>query len=408
MDTPSSHWNLRFFASPAWGRRAGSASLALPPRRLSEGLAPKRFLKTFGAALLLAALVAGCGPSGSKTASGLSSGPGSIASVTDRPDVERPLKLAQNSQAPITITNVSYDPTRELYEQYNALFSRYWKAKTGQDVTVDQSHGGSGKQSQAVVQGLDADVVTLALGYDVDAIAAAGLTGRDWQKRLPDQSCPYSSTIVFLVRKGNPKGIQDWQDLIKPGVSVIMPNPKVSGGARWTYLAAWGAAFAKTNDNRESRKFVTELFRHVPVLETGARSATITFVERKIGDVLLAWENEAFLAKQKLGNGEFEIVTPSVSILAQPPVAVVDSVASRRGTTQVAAEYLNYLYSHPAQEIIAQNYYRPRDPGTAAEYKAVFKRIPLFTIDLFGGWAKAQKDHFSDGGIFDQIIRSIR
>jgi sulfate transport system substrate-binding protein len=307
----------------------------------------------------------------------------------------------------VTLTNVSYDPTRELYESYNALFGQYWKAKTGQTVNVEQSHGGSGKQSQAVIQGLDADVVTLALGYDIDAIADSGLTARNWQTRLPNHSSPYTSTIVFVVRKGNPKHIRDWEDLVKPGISIITANPKTGGGARWNYLAAWGAIYQKTHSNRAALKFVTDLYRNVPVLDSGARGSTITFVERKIGDVLLSWENEAYLAQTKLGKGEYEIVTPSISILAEPPVAVVDSVASKHGTTEVATAYLSYLYSHPAQELIAKNYYRPRDAKTAKEYSQFFKKIPLFTVDLFGGWTKAQKDHFADGGIFDQILRSI-
>ena len=315
--------------------------------------------------------------------------------------------LTISASAQVSLTNVSYDPTRELYEQYNVLFGQYWKAKTGQTVTVSQSHGGSGKQSQAVQQGLEADVVTLALGYDIDAIARSGLTATNWQSRLPNNSSPYTSTIVFLVRKGNPKNVHDWEDLIKPDMQVITANPKTGGGARWNYLAAWGAIYVKTHDNRQAFKYVTELYRHVPVLDSGARGSTITFVKRNIGDVLLSWENEAYLA-QKLAPGQFEIVTPSSSVLAEPPVAVVDSVASKRGTTQVATEYLKYLYSRPAQELIARNYYRPRDPQVAKQFKGQFKTIPLFTIGLFGGWDKAQHDHFADGGIFDRIIRSIR
>ena len=313
-----------------------------------------------------------------------------------------------SKQKTVSLTNVSYDPTRELYEQYNDLFARYWKSKTGDQVSVQQSHGGSGKQSQAVIQGLEADVVTLALGYDIDAIASAGLTDPGWQKRLPNHSSPYTSTIVFLVRKGNPKHIKDWDDLVRPGVSVITANPKTGGGARWSYLAAWGAIYTKTHSNPEAFKYIKALYKNVPVLDSGARGSTITFVERKIGDVLLSWENEAYLAQDKLGKGEYEIVTPSISILAEPPVTVVDKVAASHGTTAVATEYLRYLYSRPAQELIAKNHYRPRDPKVAAAYKGSFKKIPLFTIDLFGGWTKAQKDHFADGGIFDQVLRSIR
>lgn len=316
--------------------------------------------------------------------------------------------LISAARAQVTLTNASYDATREFYGQYNALFQSYWKSKTGQQVTIDQSHAGSGKQSRAIVEGFDADVATLALGYDIDAIAQAGLTSQDWETRLPDHSSPYTSTVVFLVRKGNPKNIHDWADLIKPGVQVVTPNPKTSGAARWSYLAAWGAIYAKTHDNRQAFKFVTELYRHVPVLDSGGRGATITFTQRKIGDVLLDWENEAYTAQKELGKGEFEIVTPSISILAEPSVAVVDSVASKRGTTQVATEYLKYLYSRPAQEIIARNFFRPRDPQVAKEFKGRFKAIPLFTIGLFGGWRKAQADHFADGGLFDRIMRSIR
>ena len=308
----------------------------------------------------------------------------------------------------ITLLNVSYDPTRELYADYNAAFAKYWKDKTGDNVTVNQSHGGSGKQARAVIDGLQADVVTLALAYDIDVIAEkARLLAKDWQSRLSNNSSPYTSTIVFLVRKGNPKGIKDWDDLIKPGVSVITPNPKTSGGARWNYLAAWGYALRKEGgDEVKARDFVTRLYKNAPVLDSGARGATITFVERGIGDVLIAWENEAILGTRELGKGQFEIVPPSVSILAEPPVAVVDKVVSKRGTREVAQAYLEYLYSEEGQEIAAKNYYRPRLESAAAKYANQFPKVNLFTIDeVFGGWQKAQATHFADGGVFDQIYK---
>ena len=309
----------------------------------------------------------------------------------------------------IKLLNVSYDPTRELYHDFNAAFARSWKAKTGQEVTVQQSHGGSGKQARAVIDGLEADVVTLALAYDVDAIAAAGLLPANWQSRLPDNSSPYTSTVVFLVRKGNPKRIHDWPDLVKPGVQVVTPNPKTSGGARWNYLAAWGFALRNYGQEARAREFVTRLYRQVPVLDTGARGATVTFVERSIGDVLIAWESEAMLAANLLGKGKFEIVTPGVSVLAEPPVAVVDKVAAKHGTAAAARAYLEYLYSPEGQEIAARNYYRPRDQAVAARHAAQFPHLQLFTVDqVFGGWTKAQKTHFADGGIFDQIYRVER
>jgi sulfate transport system substrate-binding protein len=314
-----------------------------------------------------------------------------------------PLALAQ-----VKLLNVSYDPTRELYQDYNAAFAKYWQAKTGQAVSLEQSHGGSGKQSRAVIDGLQADVVTLALAYDIDAIAQYGkLLPPDWQKRLPDNSTPYTSTIVFLVRKGNPKHIKDWDDLVKPGISVITPNPKTSGGARWNYLAAWGYALRKPGGSDASAKdFVTRLYRNVPVLDSGARGATTTFVQREIGDVLLAWENEAFLSLKELGPGKVEIVVPSVSILAEPPVAIMDKVVDKRGTRKVAEAYLNYLYTPEGQEIVARNYYRPRLEAVARKYSSVFPKLNLFTIDqAFGGWQNAQKTHFADGGIFDQIYQ---
>ncbi len=306
----------------------------------------------------------------------------------------------------ITILNVSYDPTRELYQEYNAAFAKYWKAKTGEKVTVRQSHGGSGKQARSVIDGLEADLVTLALAYDIDAISEkGGLLTADWQKRLPEASCPYTSTMVFLVRKGNPKGIKDWSDLVKPGISVITPNPKTSGAARWNYLAAWGYALRHANnDEQKAREFLKALYKNVPVLDSGARDSTTTFVKRQIGDVLLAWENEAFLAVNELGKNNFEIVLPSLSILAEPPVTLVDKVADKRGTRKVAQAYLEYLYSPEGQEIAAKNYYRPRSTEVAKRYESRFPKINLFTIEeVFGGWQKAQKIHFSDGGLFDQI-----
>jgi sulfate/thiosulfate transport system substrate-binding protein len=304
------------------------------------------------------------------------------------------------------LLNVSYDPTRELYEDYNAVFAKYWKAKNGNDVTINQSHAGSGKQARAVIDGLDADVVTLALAYDIDAIAdKAHLLPKDWQKRLPDNSCPYTSTIVLLVRKGNPRGIHDWDDLVKPGVSVITPNPKTSGGARWNFLAAWGYALRKNNgDEAKAREFVAKLYANVPVLDSGARGSTTTFVERGIGDVLIAWENEALMSIKQFGPDKFELVAPSVSVLAEPPVAVVDRVVERHGTAEVAKAYLEYLYTPEGQEVVARNFYRPRDPAVTAKYKSQFPSLPLLTVDeQFGGWTKAQKTFFADGGIFDQI-----
>lgn len=305
------------------------------------------------------------------------------------------------------LLNVSYDPTREFYQEFNAAFAAKRKAETGEDVTIQQSHGGSGKQARAVIDGLEADVVTLALAYDITAIADKGLISKDWQSHFADNSAPYTSTIVFMVRKGNPKGIKDWSDLAKEGVQVITPNPKTSGGARWNYLAAWGYALrSANNDEAAARNFVADVYRNVPVLDTGARGATVTFVERGIGDVLLAWENEAFLALQQFGPDKFEIIAPSVSILAEPPVAIVDSVVDKRGTRKEAEAYLNYLYSAEGQEIAARHFYRPRLPAVAAKYADRFPKIPLFTIaEVFGGWDKAQATHFADGGVFDQIYK---
>jgi sulfate/thiosulfate transport system substrate-binding protein len=308
----------------------------------------------------------------------------------------------------IQLLNVSYDPTRELYQDLNKAFADDWKKKTGDDVTIRQSHGGSGKQARAVIDGLDADVVTLALAYDIDAISEKGhLLAPDWQKKLPDNSTPYTSTIVFLVRKGNPKKIKDWGDLIRPGITVVTPNPKTSGGARWNYLAAWGWRLRQPNGSDATAKaFVQNLFSHVPVLDAGARGATTTYVQRGIGDVLIAWENEAFLAKKELGPDKVDIVVPSVSILAEPPVAVVDKIAARKGNAAVAKAYLDFLYTPAAQEIIAANYYRPRDQKVAQAHAADFPNLTLFTVDeVFGGWQKAQKTHFADGGVFDQIYK---
>jgi sulfate/thiosulfate transport system substrate-binding protein len=310
------------------------------------------------------------------------------------------------ARAETTLLNVSYDPTRELYEDYNKAFAQFWKQKTGQDVSIRQSHGGSGKQARTVIDGLPADVVTLALAYDIDAIATQGkLLPANWQTRLPDNSAPYTSTIVFLVRKGNPKGIRDWGDLVKPGVSVITPNPKTSGGARWNYLAAWAWALKQPGGSSATAEaYLGKLYRNVPVLDTGARGSLTTFAQRGIGDVLISWENEAFLATKDLEQGKFQIVVPSVSILAEPPVAVVDKVALRRGTSDLARAYLEHLYSAEGQEIVARHYYRPRNAEIAAKYASVFPKIgTMVTIADFGGWGKAQATHFADGGTFDRI-----
>ncbi|WII40157.1 sulfate ABC transporter substrate-binding protein [Paenibacillus thiaminolyticus] len=308
---------------------------------------------------------------------------------------------------PIVLQNVSYDPTRELYADYNKAFAAYWQKKTGQSVTVKQSHSGSGKQARSVIDGLQADVVTLALAYDIDAIQQAGLIKDGWEKRLRDNSAPYYSTIVFLVRKGNPKGIRDWNDLVKQDVQVITPNPKTSGGARWNYLAAWGYALASSGNNEEqAQNWLRSLYRNVPVLDSGARGATTTFVERGIGDVLISWENEAFLATHELGKDKFEIVVPSLSILAEPPVAVVDGIVDKRGTRQAAEAYLAYLYSEEGQDIAAKHYYRPRLESVASKYEQRFPQVKLLTIqEQFGGWAEAHKKHFADGAMFDEIYK---
>ena len=318
------------------------------------------------------------------------------------------LGLSAHAQDKQALLNVSYDPTRELYRAVDEAFAKQYQDKTGVHLTIRQSHGGSGKQARSVIDGLDADVVTLALAYDIDAIAARGLLPENWQSRLPRNSSPYTSTIVFLVRKGNPKQIHDWNDLVKDGIEVITPNPKTSGGARWNYLAAWAYALERNGGSADKAKaFVAELFRHVPVLDTGARGSTTTFVERDVGDVLLAWENEAFLAQKELGPDKFDIVVPSLSFLAEPPVAVVDKNVDRKGTRAAAQAYLEFLYTPQAQEIIAQNYYRPTDEQVAAKFASQFPKVKLVSIDdpIFGGWQKAQRAHFSDGGTFDQIYQ---
>src|SRR3954451_6476550 len=310
---------------------------------------------------------------------------------------------------PTELLNVSYDPTRELYQDINSAFAKSWAAQSKQQVTIKQSHGGSGKQARSVIDGLPADVVTLALAYDIDEIASNGLIASGWQKRLPNNSSPYYSTIVFLVRHGNPKKIKDWDDLIRPGVKVITPNPKTSGGARWNYLAAWGYARKTYGSVDKAKLFMAKLFRNVPVLDSGARGSTTTFVERGQGDVLIAWENEAMLAVRDLGKGKFDIVVPSLSILAEPPVALVDKNVDKHGTRKVADAYLKFLYSPAGQVIIANNYFRPRNRAVAAKFRGQFPSVPMFTIDRnFGGWAQAQKNHFADGGTFDQVYAAAK
>jgi sulfate transport system substrate-binding protein len=325
-----------------------------------------------------------------------------LAIVTGALALTNPLTASAKD---VALLNVSYDPTRELYVDFNEAFARYWKEKTGDTVTISQSHGGAGKQARAVIDGLEADVVTLALAYDIDAIAEkANLFPKDWQTRLPHNSSPYTSTIVFLVRKDNPKGIKDWEDLVKEGVSVITPNPKTSGGARWNYLAAWAYAKRKYGSDDAAKDFVTKLYKNVAVLDSGARGSTTTFVEREIGDVFISWENEAFLAVKELGKDKVEIVVPSLSILAEPPVTVVDKFAAKHGTTEVAKAYLEYLYSKEGQDIAGRNFYRPTDPEIAAKYADQFVKTELVTIDQeFGGWKAAQETHFADGGVFDEI-----
>ncbi len=310
--------------------------------------------------------------------------------------------------APVTLLNVSYDPTRELYQDYNAAFAKYWKAKTGQTVTVQQSHGGSSKQARAVIDGLEADVVTLALAYDIDAISEkAKLLPANWQSRLPNNSSPYTSTVIFLVRKGNPKNIKDWDDLVKPGISVITPNPKTSGGGRWDYVAAWGYAFLKSGrDEAKAKAYIAQLYKNVPVLDSGARGSTTTFVERGIGDVLIAWENEVLLGAKDLGQDKFEIVVPSVSVLCEPTVSIVDKVVDKKGTRAVAQAYLEYLYSPEGQEIAAKRYYRPRSEAVAKKYASQFPKVKLFALaEIIGNWQKTNKIHFADGGVFDQVYQ---
>jgi len=315
------------------------------------------------------------------------------------------LAASEVRAADINLLNVSYDPTRELYKEYNPVFAKYWKAKTGDTVTINQSHGGGGKQARAVLEGLEADVVTLAIAYDIDQLyQKRKLISEKWQSSLPNNSSPYTSTIVFVVRKGNPQGIKDWNDVVKPSVSVVTPNPKTSGGARWNYLAAWAYALKhNNNDEAAATAFVGQLFKNAAVLDTGARGATTSFVEREIGDVLITWENEAYLVLREFGADKFEIVTPSLSILTEPPVTVVEDVARKHGTTEVATEYLKYLYSKEGQDIIGKNFYRPTDPEIAAKYAKQFQPLELVKIDQFGGWDVAQKKHFSDDGVFDQI-----
>jgi sulfate transport system substrate-binding protein len=335
----------------------------------------------------------------------------SVAALIAFALVATPFASIDAQTQPVTLLNVSYDPTRELYQELNKAFGAQWQQKTGQAVSIKQSHGGSGRQARSVVDGLDADVVTLALAYDIDEIAAKGkLLPPDWQKRLPHNSSPYTSTIVFLVRKGNPKGIKDWNDLAKPGISVITPNPKTSGGARWNYLAAWGYALKQPGGNEaKARDFVQQLYRNVPVLDTGARGSLTTFTERGIGDVFISWENEALLAIKELGPDKFDIVVPSLSILAEPPVAVVDKNVDKKGTRAVAQAYLEFLYTPEAQEIIASNYYRPINKDVAAKYAKQLVPVKLFTIDeVFGGWSKVQNAHFGDGGVFDQLYQGGR
>ena len=315
-----------------------------------------------------------------------------------------PLGLHAQSKADFSLLNVSYDPTRELYQQYDALFADYYKKKFGKTVEIKQSHGGSGAQARSVIEGLDADVVTLALAYDIDAIADKGLLSTDWQKNLPQNSTPYTSTIVFLVRKGNPKNLKTWDDLVKPGVGVIVSNPKTSGGARWAFLAAYGAAWRATKDEAKAKDYVTKLYKNVPVLDSGARGATLSFAQKGLGDVLLAWENETVLVKKEFGDDKFDVITPPTSILAEPPVAVVDKTVDKKGTRAVAEEYLKYLYSPEAQDLIAKNGYRPRDAAAAKKYAANFTKVDLFTLaDQFGDWRSTQKKFFADGGVFDQI-----
>jgi sulfate/thiosulfate-binding protein len=371
-----------------------------------------RLLFLVSSAVLLPCIFIGCGNSSSTPSQNPASSGGSDSSANAEPDesvspAAAVTSAAESAKDPVTILNVSYDPTREFYSEFNEQFAKYWSEKAGQKVTVEQSHGGAGKQARAVMDGLEADVLTLAIGYDLDVMAEkTELLSKDWQSRLPNNSSPYSTTIVFLVRKGNPKNIRDWSDLVQPGIEVITPNPKTSGGARLNYLAAWGFALQKNNgDQSKAKEFVTALYKNVPVLDSGARGSTTTFVQRGIGDVLLTWENEAFLAVNELGSEQVELIVPSVSILAEPPVAVVDANAKKHGTAEVAEEYLKFLYSPSGQRLAAKHFYRPITPEhAAAEDVKRFPAIELFSVDqLFGGWQKVQAEHFDDGAIFDQI-----
>jgi len=371
-----------------------SSKSRLPPSVSSSTNSSRRGL----ARLALLLLAAGAGLVACKKSESSATPSGSSAAAVG----------AEPSKAQVTLLNVSYDPTRELYQEVNTAFAKYWKGKAGQDVKINQSHGGGGKQARAVLDGLEADVVTLALGYDVNILHDKGqLIPANWQARLPQNSAPYTSTIVFVVRKGNPKGIKDWSDLVKDGVQVITPSPKTSGGARWNYLAAWGYALKQPGgDDTKAREFVSKLYKNVPVLDSGARGATTTFVERKIGDVLITWENEAILSVKEFGKDGLELVAPSVSVLTEPPVTVVDKNVDKHGTRAVAEAYLQFLYTPEGQEIVAKNYYRPRDQAAFAKFKDNFPNVTLFTVDeLFGGWSKAQPTHFNDGGIFDQIYQ---
>lgn len=364
----------------------------------------RQFLLLFSAVILMVGLLAACGQG-----NGNNSNESSSSNKVNSNGKEESNSKESNEQAKakdaVKLLNVSYDPTRELYVEFNEAFAKHWKETANQEVTIEQSHGGSGKQGRAVIDGLEADVVTLALGYDIDAIVDAGLIEPDWQSQYELNSSPYTSTIVFLVRKGNPKNIVDWDDLIKEDVEVITPNPKTSGGARWNYLAAWGYALKQNNNDEEAAKqYVAELFKHVPVLDTGARGSTTTFVEREIGDVLLAWENEAYLSINELGPDKFDIVYPSLSILAEPPVAIVDKVVDKRGTREVAEAYLQFLYTDEGQKIAGKNYYRPTNQAIAEQFNDQFPKLELLQIDEdFGGWKAAQEKHFAEGGLFDQI-----
>ena len=387
-------WTLSLQVS---GRGAFKRRAGVPPNLMNSFAFRSG---TLGAFLTVAAFgLAGCPSNTTETGN-------AAANTGDNTAAGTPSTSSNSeSKGAVTLLNVSYDPTRELYQDYNDVFAAYWKKTNGQDVTIEQSHGGSGKQARAVLDGQEADVVTLALAYDIDTLADSKLLPENWATLLPDNSAPYTSTIVFLVRKGNPKKIKDWNDLVRPGVQVITANPKTGGGARWNYLAAYGYALHQPGGNdAKAKDFVSKLYKNVPVLDSGARGSTTTFVQRKIGDVLISWENEAYLATKDLAKGEFEIVTPSESIIAEPPVAVVDSVAKKHGTEKVAQAYLKYLYSPEAQEIEAKHYYRPRDPKVAAKYANQFPKLKLWTLQsAFGDWRKTQKTHFADGGIYDQI-----